>query len=72
MRLNHVHVGVTEIERSVDFYRRLGLEQIVASDDYARLALPEGEQSIPLDAIKKAKLVLTDDLIAAAQMERRS
>ena len=37
-----------------------------------RLALPEGEQSIPFDAIKKAKLVLTDELLAAAQTERRS
>jgi hypothetical protein len=37
-----------------------------------RLALPEGEQLIPLEAIKRAKLVLTDDLLAAAQIERRS
>ena len=46
---------------------RLGL-----ADDHVRLALPEGELAIPLNAIKKAKLVLTDDLLAAAQMERRS
>jgi hypothetical protein len=36
------------------------------------LRLPEGEQRIPFGAVKKAKLVLTDDLIAAAQAERRS
>jgi ribosome maturation factor RimP len=32
----------------------------------------EGEQRIPFGAVKKAKLVLSDDLIAAAQAERRS
>ena len=36
------------------------------------LRLPEGEQRIPYGAVKKAKLVLTDDLIAAARTERRS
>ena len=36
------------------------------------LRLPEGEQRIPFGAVKKAKLVLSDDLIAAAQAERRS
>jgi ribosome maturation factor RimP len=41
-------------------------------DDEVCLRLPEGEQRIPYDAIKKAKLVLTDDLLAAAQSERRS
>ena len=48
--------------------RLLGL----AGGDQVRLALPEGEMSIPFDAIKKAKLVLTDELLAAAQTERRS
>jgi ribosome maturation factor RimP len=36
------------------------------------LRLPDGEQRIPYDAVKKAKLVLTDDLLAAARTERRS
>jgi hypothetical protein len=40
--------------------------------DRVRLALPEGERSIPLDTIKKAKLVLTAELLAAARVERRS
>ncbi len=43
MRLNHVMVAVTDLDRAVDFYRRLGLEQIVGdSSDYARFELPEG------------------------------
>jgi catechol 2,3-dioxygenase-like lactoylglutathione lyase family enzyme len=37
VRLNHVTVSVTDIERSVDFYKQLGLEQIVAKyPHYAR------------------------------------
>jgi len=41
-------------------------------DDEVCLRMPEGEQRIPYAAVKKAKLVLTDDLLAAAQAERRS
>lgn len=47
--------------------RLLGLE-----DGAVRLALPEGEQSIPFSSIRKAKLVLTDDLLAAAEAEGRN
>jgi ribosome maturation factor RimP len=61
-----------ETELPIDGRRRFRGRLLGVADDQVRLALPEGEQSIPLDAIKKAKLVLTDDLIAAAQMERRS
>ena len=61
-----------ETELPIDGRRRFRGRLLGVADDHVRLALPEGEQSIPLDAIKKAKLVLTDDLLAAAQMERRS
>ena len=61
-----------ETELPIDGRRRFRGRLLGLAGDEVRLALPEGEQSIPLDAIKKAKLVLTDDLIAAAQMERRS
>ena len=47
--------------------RLLGIE---AGD--VRLALPEGEKVIPFSAIRKAKLVLTDELIAAAEAEGRN
>jgi ribosome maturation factor RimP len=40
--------------------------------DAVRLQLPEGERLIPYDAVKKAKLVLTDELLRAASAERRS
>lgn len=47
--------------------RLLGVE-----GDAIKIRLAEGEQHIPWRGIKKAKLVLTDDLLAAAQAERRS
>jgi ribosome maturation factor RimP len=47
--------------------RLLGLE-----GSAVKLALPEGEKTIALDDIRKAKLVLTDDLLAAARAEQGS
>lgn len=37
-----------------------------------RIRLAEGEQRIPYRSVRKAKLVLTEELLAAAQAERRS
>jgi catechol 2,3-dioxygenase-like lactoylglutathione lyase family enzyme len=51
VRLNHVTVTVRDVPRSVEFYRRLGLIQIVASyPHYARFACPDGESSFSLAA----------------------
>ena len=61
-----------ETELPIDGRRRFRGRLLGLAGDQVRLALPEGEQSIPLDGIKRAKLVLTDDLLAAAQMEPRS
>lgn len=41
-------------------------------EDSVRLALPEGERTFAFGDIKKAKLVLTDDLLAAARAEQGS
>ena len=44
MKLNQVTVGTTDYEASAEFYRRLGLRQIVASPPrYARFETPSGE-----------------------------
>ena len=44
MKLNQVTVGTTDYAASVDFYRRLGLRQIVDSAPrYARFETPGGE-----------------------------
>jgi ribosome maturation factor RimP len=61
-----------ETELPIEGRRRFRGRLLGLAGDQVRLALPEGEQPIPLDAIKKAKLVLTDELLTAAQMERRS
>jgi ribosome maturation factor RimP len=39
--------------------------------DQVHLSAEDGERLIPFEAIKKAKLVLTDELLAAAEAERR-
>lgn len=55
----------------IDGRRRFRGRLVGLADDQVRLALPEGELSIPFDAIKKAKLVLSEDLLATAPTERR-
>jgi ribosome maturation factor RimP len=60
-----------ETELPIDGRRRFRGRLVGLAGDQVRLALPEGEQAIPFDAIKKAKLVLTDDLLAAARTERQ-
>jgi ribosome maturation factor RimP len=61
-----------ETELPIEGRRRFRGRLLGLAGEQVRLALPEGETSIPFDAIKKAKLVLTDELLAAAQNERRS
>ena len=61
-----------ETAEMIDGRRRFRGRLAGLIDDDVCLRLPGGEQRIPYDAIKKAKLVLTDELIAAAQSERRS
>jgi catechol 2,3-dioxygenase-like lactoylglutathione lyase family enzyme len=49
VRLNQVTLAVSDLERSVNYYRRLGLRQIVADGDYARFACPDGESTLSLE-----------------------
>jgi catechol 2,3-dioxygenase-like lactoylglutathione lyase family enzyme len=49
VRLNHVTLPATDVEASAAFYRRLGLEQIVADyPGYARFVAPEGDNTLSL------------------------
>jgi|GEM_PF-489296 len=49
MRLNHVTLGVSDVESSARFYARLGLTQIVADyPHYARLLAPQGGTTLSL------------------------
>jgi catechol 2,3-dioxygenase-like lactoylglutathione lyase family enzyme len=55
LRFNHVLVPSTDVARSIEFYRRLGLEPIVVEDAadgaprYARLRTPDGETTLSLE-----------------------
>jgi ribosome maturation factor RimP len=61
-----------ETDRVIDGQRRFHGRLLGLEADDVRLALPEGVKVIPMSAIRKAKLVLTDDLIAAAEAEGRN
>jgi catechol 2,3-dioxygenase-like lactoylglutathione lyase family enzyme len=52
VRLNHVTVPVSDIERAAAFYKQLGLVQIVASyPHYARFQCPQGESTLSLHGL---------------------
>jgi catechol 2,3-dioxygenase-like lactoylglutathione lyase family enzyme len=48
MRLNQVTVPALDIERSIAFYRTLGMRLIVQSTHYARFELPDGESTFSI------------------------
>lgn len=48
MNLNQVTVGVSDVERSIDFYEKLGLHLIVKSPHYARFECPDGEATFSI------------------------
>jgi len=45
MRLNQVTVATHDVERSVAFYRTLGLEPVVRASHYARFVCPDGRST---------------------------
>jgi len=50
MRLNHVTLIVTNLERSMVFYRALGLVPIVHEPPrYARFVCPDGDESLSVE-----------------------
>jgi ribosome maturation factor RimP len=77
-------VRAEDFERFAGFVARVETEAPIAGrrrfkgrllglvEDRVRLQATDGEQEIPHAAIKKAKLVLTDELLHAAQAERGS
>ena len=78
LRLNQVTVTGTDYERSVDFYRRLGLKQIVDNPpDYARFEMaggaPSRSRSIPKKIIATTAVYLEcDDLDERVELLARS
>lgn len=54
MRLNQVTVPSTDVARSVEFYKRLGLIQIVASlPSYARFVCPDGDSTFSIHRVDR-------------------
>lgn len=51
MNLNQVTLPALDIERSVDFYKRMGFRQIVGSPHYARFECPAGESTFPIHRV---------------------
>jgi catechol 2,3-dioxygenase-like lactoylglutathione lyase family enzyme len=52
MRFNHITLDVRELERSKEFYRTLGLIQIVdAPPRYARFVFPEGDATLSVEVM---------------------
>ena len=54
MNLNQITLPAADIERSVDFYRRLGFRQIVDSPHYARFECSVGEATFSLHHVEQA------------------
>ena len=54
MRLNQVTLEVSDVPRAVEFYRALGLHQIVGGDDrYARFACPDGDSTFSVERAER-------------------
>lgn len=51
MDLNQVTIGSTDLRRSEEFYRTLGLELIVRDDHYLRFACPDGHSTFSVDRV---------------------
>jgi catechol 2,3-dioxygenase-like lactoylglutathione lyase family enzyme len=55
MRLNQVTIPSTEVARSIEFYKRLGLIQIVDSAPrYARFVCPDGDSTFSIHQVDRA------------------
>lgn len=48
MRFNQFMIYVKDLKRSLAFYKRLGLKQIVDSPHYARMVAPDNESTFSL------------------------
>lgn len=54
MHLNQVTIPSIDVERAVEFYKRLGLIQIVGSQpDYARFVCPDGDATFSIHRVEK-------------------
>ena len=61
------HEVKVETGAAVDGRRRFRGRLVGLAGDHVKLDMPEGPAELPLSAIHKARLVLTDELLAAAR-----
>lgn len=59
MNFNQLTLPTTDLPRAVQFYRALGLQQIVASDHYARFELPQGDATLSLHVVESMTISQT-------------
>jgi catechol 2,3-dioxygenase-like lactoylglutathione lyase family enzyme len=72
MNLNHVTLIVTELQRSIDFYRTLGLVPIVyAPPRYARFVCPQGDATLSIEVTGEAVLAARIQLYFECERPRR-
>jgi len=60
-----------EVTVPIDGHKRLRGHVLGVENGNVRITRADGSHSVPFDTIKKAKLILTDDLIASAQSQKR-
>jgi catechol 2,3-dioxygenase-like lactoylglutathione lyase family enzyme len=70
LRLNHVTLRVSDLERSVAFYKLLGFKQLVASDGYARFLCPEGDSTLSIESRSGAPLSAGEAITVHFESER--
>ena len=60
-----------EVAVPVDGRKRLRGQVLGVENGNVRISRDEGSHSVPFETIKKAKLILTDELISSAQPQKR-
>lgn len=70
MQLNQVTLPTTDLTRAVVFYTTLGLKQIVASEQYARFELPEGDATLSLHVVEQFMPSQTVVYFECAQLDQ--
>ena len=60
-----------EVTVPVDGHKRLRGQVLGVENGNVRISRDEGSHSVPFETIKKAKLILTDELISSAQPQKR-
>ncbi len=70
MRLNQVTVATHDVERSIAFYRTLGLELVVHASHYARFVCPDGRSTFSVHRTAD-RVALDDDRLLRMRRPRR-